>query len=379
MELKLWSNNHELYQVIQGSGKFNASLIQKETEIGSPEILVIDGNYVKIQDVILLEPALSEIGKVFFIMPPRMMNLDVEGIQSELPSVIFLAPRLTINQITEQIILSSHKDIILPERNIHVFFGADSKVGTTMTASSASEILAEQTDAKIGLLLLGSNPVHYFNGKSSEMSGLDSIKIKLFNGILTEEDLLKATIKTKRENLYVLSGPSNIQDIRYYQPEHAESLLTLAERCFDLVIVDAGCNVERGLCLGSVRMAHNRFLITTQQQHAKERFIRVSDQIFQPLQIDKQNFVGIVNKRVEGSITKKQIETTYGIKVISEIPYLDLKGWQAEIDQKTLLHYDQRYADEVKNVSRYIAETQKIPFRDVVQKGWKAKLSGWLK
>lgn len=375
MKLLLRSSSNDLFNSIHNSGRFE---IEKITEVRpfDSNILVVDGNDVDIA-VFTTTYAQNEVPtKTFYIMPAHMMQSNQEILQSDMPNVFFLAPRLTVNQITEQIILSSHDNVDLFERNIHVFYGADSKVGTTIIAQMNAEMIAEHTDQSVGLLLLGNNPVHYFEN-NGEVVGLDAVKMKLFNGLLTKEDLLKASLKNKKKNLTVIPGPATVQDKRYYQPEHAEKLLTLASKCFDVLIVDAGSDIERGLCIGAVRMAKSKFLVTTQQQNAKDEFLRNLDQVFTPLQIEARHFFCIVNKYVQGGIQKKQISGAYNMPVIGQVPYLDMQGWQAEIDHKSLLHYSQAGLNEsIIETAEFICDVQSVPFHAAKQKRF---FSRWIK
>lgn len=378
MKLQLFSENRNLLQSLQNSGKFVVTPIKDSKQIHEPDVLLLDGELVQIEECQLLSAEIKVGVLVFYIMTAQMMRYDMQEIQEHTPNVVFLPPRLTVNQITEQVILTSHKDVYSADRNIHVFFGADSKVGTTITATACAEVIAEHSNARVGLILLGSNPVHYINAKQVN-GGIDSIKIKLFNDILTEEDLIKACLQTKSDNLKVLFGPSNIPDLRYYHPEQAEILLTLASKCFDIVIVDAGCNVDRGLTLGAIRMAQRKYLVTTQQQNAKDRFSRTADQVFKMLQLDVKQFSCILNKKVEGSITSKQIESAYGMRVIAELSHMDLKGWQAEIDHNSLIHYETKYKEEISSLAQMICEGQNLPFHAGKPKTLLAKIGGWFK
>lgn len=376
MGLFLWSSSHDLFNALHQSGKFQVEKNEGGSSVGENDILVIDGNFIDFTEISLEYMKQVLTNKIFYIMPQHMMQVDVELLKKDMPNITFLPPRLTVNQVVEQIILSSHEGMEEQDRNIHLFYGADSKVGTTMIAQVNAELIAEYTDQKVCLLLMGNNPVHYFDSKS-DVGGIDTIKIKLFTDILTKEDLIKSSIKTKHENLIIIPGPANIQDRRYYQPEHAEKLIDLASKHFDMVIVDAGCDVERGLSVGAVRMAKSKFLVTTQQQNARDEFLRVADQVFKPLQIEKKHFFCILNKNIAGGLQSKQITAAYGMPVVGTVPYLDVKGWQAEIEHKSLLHYnDVSYYESIAETARFICELQSVKFTLEKKKGF---LTGWLK
>ncbi|PLT43524.1 hypothetical protein B8V81_5064 [Paenibacillus pasadenensis] len=207
---------------------------------------------------------------------------------------------------------------------------------------------------------------------------MDHLKFRLFNDILDSEEFKKAAYKGKYDNLFFVQGPSIISDLRYYQPRHVETIVRLAAADYDIILIDAGSNVERGLCIGALRSSPYRYAVTTQQAHVKDRFLRLADQIFLPMQIDRDTMQLIVNKHVPSNIRDKQIEEVYGAKILAEIPHLDFKGWQAEVETKTLLGQEPRYDAAVAAIAKTITERQEIPL-EAESMGIRAKLGRWMR
>jgi hypothetical protein len=94
-------------------------------------------------------------------------------------NISVLPPKLTDSQI-----LTRFCDLInLQERkinNVVVLFGADSKVGTTLTALSLAENLAVQSEGSIAFLNM-SGHISYSYIDIKDGKGLDSIRSKVFN------------------------------------------------------------------------------------------------------------------------------------------------------------------------------------------------------
>ena len=82
------------------------------------------------------------------------------------------------------------------------FFGADYSVGTTMTAQSTAEILAENRK-KVLLILASSNPLmDYFKTGDIINRSIDELRPSLRAENLTKEEVMNICYRTK--NLTVL-------------------------------------------------------------------------------------------------------------------------------------------------------------------------------
>ena len=106
--------------------------------------------------------------------------------------------------------------------------------------------------------------------KGSFTGDLDKIKLKLLTRVLDISDILSECMEF--DNLYVLSGVKNFIYRREYGMDDVEFLVNILSQNFDVVILDAGCNIESALCLGSLCATKNRYLITTPQSKSLTNF-----------------------------------------------------------------------------------------------------------
>jgi hypothetical protein len=214
------------------------------------------------------------------------------------------------------------------------------------------------------LILNDSMGTYYTNLRESEDICLDEIKVELFSNVLSPEKLLQTCVA--RGNLYILQAPRYLPDIRYFHPEHVEQLLDLAAQVCDLIVVDAGANYSLGLTIGTLRSVPHKYLVTTQQEKPRKKFERVEAQIFKTLQLRTSDFSIVVNKylREESNYSGKQIADLYKMTLAATPPHLEFQGWQAEIDRKTLIHYNNtEFNDQVGILAKMVAAQLKLPFQ----------------
>lgn len=304
---------------------------------------------------------------IFFYL---METLESDVVQFNITSIcktlrINLIPALlTANQISERIIKHVYPEVGFKNRNVVTFFGADSKVGTTMVSLCAAQKLALSTGAKILYIPLDDNSVDiYVRAPEHESVSLDALKVKLFNKLLTVDELLNSC---KKDNgLYILQGPTYLPDLKYYHPEHLEYILELVKDEMDLVIIDAGSNFERGMCVGALRATHLRYLVTTQQESPKRQFDRIESQILRALQIRVRDFFVVVNKYINevSQYSDDKVADLYKMTLACNLPNLDTLGWQAEIDNQSLLMYNHEgYDAQIQHLCQLIANQTGIPF-----------------
>jgi hypothetical protein len=99
---------------------------------------------------------------------------------------------------------------------------------------------------------------------------IDALKSRLESRLLSEDELTAHCLRAK--NLFVLGGVVNEEEERYYMPESAACLMDVAERAFDVVVVDSGSRLDNGLSFGALSYDANRFLVLTQQETALARW-----------------------------------------------------------------------------------------------------------
>lgn len=242
--------------------------------------------------------------------------------------------------------------------NLFSFHGADHKVGTTMTAQSAAELIsANHPNLKILLIAMnGRESAEYFR---EAPAGVDSVKFHIDNRMVSGEDFLKTC--THKGNFYIMSGISNEAEARYYYPDTAKYLLEEAAPEFDLVIADCGNDLDNGLATGALSVSGEVLLILAQQESSIRRYER-NRKLFDSLGIGISAF--IVNKYCE--------QDPYGLSYIAgrletareKFLKIDLAGYsrQAEMDHRTLLEYkNEAWLRDMTAVANYILNKTGFP------------------
>lgn len=149
-----------------------------------------------------------------------------------------------------------------------LFAGSDSKVGTTMTAQSVAEHIAT-AHRNHRVLLAG------FHGRSgTDYAGaatatLDQIRIPLEHGLLSRDALLDICRRNRRVSQ--LGGVSDRLERRRYGPEVPGRILDLLGGAFDVILVDAGNDLDDGLAVGAIRRADESVLLIAQRENALRR------------------------------------------------------------------------------------------------------------
>ncbi len=318
--------------------------------------LVVDNKYIPVNMFMnFIEKNIDNM-KYFYILSEENTPMAITLLKSK--GIIVIPPMLTekqmVNKIYQNLLGESHSE----NNNVVVFLGADSKVGTSMISQCIAEKLSSDNDIKVLLAVLDGQPgmdyIHY----NDNCVGIDTIKGKIAHQILSEEELENVCIKINR--LYILQGTQTIVNRAHYHPEHIETFLELASQAFDIVIVDAGCNVELGMTIGALNSTQHRCLVSTQQSTCLKHFKLVKDQILSKLNI--QDFVLIINKYMENNELpdKHELSRYYTAPIVAAVPYSEY-GWQAEIEQCSLLNFHELfYKDAISHITSFIEETLKI-------------------
>ncbi len=309
--------------------------------------------------------------KVFFIYFYDYDNNTLNNMQTicHLHGIELISGRCTDEEIVKTILKENFSEVN-ELSNVITFFGADNKVGTTMLSHSVAETLSANTDFSVGLLCLNNNPSREYL-KSDLDTGVDRLKIKLFNNILEEDELVQACIK-ESEGLYILPGVNYSPDVKLFHPEHVKKLIKMAANKFDLVVIDAGGNIDSGLAIASIQLAKIRYLIVTQQESVRKNYKRIESQVFNDLGIDVKQFMLVVNKYIRSEFTysSQQLSNLYGTILATVIPHADFYGWKAEIEQKTLLYYGlKNYNNQVDYLCKIISMQLKLPYRVETREG----------
>ncbi len=374
MKLSLMSNDSELQNAIERTGYFQLSIINHLQDVESSQVIVISDQEMSYNELYLALDSKDSLIKeqlIFYLLTDFYNDHMINNLisLSSMKNITIIPPKLTTSQIVERVMEKTFPDRNETRRNIITFFGADNKVGTTMVAHSTAEMLSKNIKGNIALLLLSGKPSTCYI-KRKEKIGLDDIKIKLMNNILTAEELIESCEK-EDNHLYILPGVEDLLDIRHYHPEHIDRLIQLAAERFQVVIIDAGSNIDSGLSIAAINATKNKYLVVTQQETTRKNYERIDGQVFRRLQINASDFMLIVNKYLKSNhiYSAKQIADLYNMTLAAYIPHLEFLGWQAEFDHKTLLHYDNEpYNQTIEQLSQLIASQVHIPFLNKIEK-----------
>jgi len=348
----LISNDLTLKQALEDTTSFDeVSIISSMDEVKKDfDVLIISDHKLSVNDIAVFYNQYSSVlnGKsVFYMLSNKYDGSIIDNVSSICASknIIVIPPKLTCNQIKDRIINKIFPGSAAGNRNIILFLGADHKVGTTMTSDVIAELLSENTNSKVLLMHLNSSPSIYYRKINDQYAyGLDNLKHKLLNRLLTADEIRDASIKVS-EKLYVLPGINNITDIKTYLPIDIEYLCDLASEIFNAIIIDAGSctrmDYHGGLTIAALNMAYKKYLVTTQQEISYIEYDRIENQLLNRLGVYSKDFFVVINKYVnETSIyTPSQVADRYGMLLAGVLPYLDLTGWQAEFDGRNLLNY----------------------------------------
>lgn len=287
---------------------------------------------------------------IFYLVSSENMFFNTKNILKQ-SNIIMIPPKHTEQKIVDFVCSRIFHNYHV-ENNIVVFFGADTKVGTTMIAQTVAEILAKKTGKKIFLGFMDGVPgADYFKG--SFPGNIDEIKLKLLNKVLNISDI--QTECKDFGNLFVLEGVKNFLYRREYEMSDVESFLNIVSDNFDAVILDAGCNIELALCLGSLAATKNRYLITTPQKKSLESFKSIHE-ILDKLLFD--SFSLIINKYSPDFEKPHEIAGKYNnYSLVGLLPFLE-NGWQAEAEKIPLYNYgDKKYCLKMEQLSIIIASS----------------------
>ncbi len=316
--------------------------------------------------------------KIFYLISSNYNVTQLNNLRIRLESmgVFCLPPKLTLNQILERFCQEINLDT-KSNKNVVAFFGADSKVGCTITALGVAESFAENTSCTIGFLNLQGHISYNYISENTDGYGLDNIKTKIFSSVLSEHELRSAMLC--RDNLYILPGVRTLTDFRYYNTRHVEFLVDLASRMFDIVIVDAGSNPNSGLFIGALNSTSNRYMVATQQESCYKSFEVLNEQLLKVLGIDTESFILVINRYngiFDNSLTYKLAKSNFGMTNAVILPNVNGVFWQTEVDHKTLRHYNNaEYNDMLNKLNKIIAGQLSVEYKDTLSSQKKKRFS----
>lgn len=325
--------------------------------------------------------SLIDVITVFYLvsMDNYHLKLKEDLIQK---GIIMIPPRLTENQIVERVCANSLNGLMIP-KNIVVFYGIDGKVGVSQIAQSVATRLAKHSDCKVFLGHFNErNSMDYMKISSREHS-LDRLRVKINNKVATKKELLDICVK--RDNLYMMGGANSILERRYYHPRHVEYILDKLSQEFDILLIDAGSNIEQGLTFGALNSTNIRYLVATQNSIAIKYYEKLHEEVLKQWGITQP--MVIINKYLidSGLYTSTNIAKLCNGKLLCELPYLEW-GLLAEKEERCLVHTEDNdfktgIDDIITDIAlqanlEYTPSDKDIGFLERLFKGFSSKVKG---
>lgn len=363
--IQLICNDIELYNAFNNSGLFNSVSIGGILEINKQyDNLVVSDRIVGFNDLLnsYSEGALKA-SKVFYLLSYSQNESQLNSMKIVLKAknIYVVPPKLTDQQILDRVC----QDLAIDKssnNNVITFFGADSKVGTTITAQGVAECLADNTVLKVGFLNLSGQPSYNYV-PDTDSFGLDIIITKIFNFVLSADELRSAMVP--KGNLYILPSVKTLTDLRFYKPKHVEYLINLATGIFDIVIVDAGYYPNSGLYIGAINSTKTRYMISTQQDACQAAFALTRDQLFKVLEIDSGSIMLVVNRysdEIDLPNTYKLADEVYKMIHAAFLPNVPGAFWKTEREKRTLRGFDAYYDAQLNELVKVIAAQLNIEY-----------------
>jgi len=319
------------------------------------DILIADENHVTIESLIKhieKNPRMSTIKYIYILLKE---SSEVKSVLLKNKGVEVIPPGLSREQVASKVKKILYGEGHEKRNNSIIFFGADSKVGTSMIAHSVAEKLSENRDIKVLLAFLDGSPGLDYTRKCEHEQSIDTVRAKIINHILSNNELMGTCLR--RDGLYILPGTQSIVYRRYYHPEHIEALMEQLAEAFDVVIVDGGSNIELGMTVGALNSTNHKFLVCTQQRTCLRHFKQIQSQVLSKLEIN--DFCLIINKYFSNGQLPDRFQLTeeYGAPHICSVPYSEF-SLQAEIEGRTIHKFhDPGYKEAINQITSIIGES----------------------
>lgn len=252
--------------------------------------------------------------------------------------------------------------------NVYVFHGADSKAGTTMVCQSVAEYIASNNKhIKVMLISMHGRPGTDYADRVGE--SIEGIRLHLDNKLLNAEKLIEECKWT--DNLHIIGGIESIEQVRNYRPDMAAYLLDSLAGAFDLILVDAGNDIDNALAVGALEQIKERYCIITQQESMLKRYEK-KEPLFERLGISFSSY--IVNKHTSSDIYDlRYIEKRLNLTP-ERLVKVGMSGYErlAESERRTLLHYkSEEFCNDIHNLSnRVLYKARMTPIKDGRKKRW---------
>jgi len=359
------SKNENLKKEIDKSGFFERVDIKENLDINRIsmyDILIVDSESIAYEKYLNAIPEIiKRVESNYFISCNEdIYSNSVRTLGSY--GIIVIPPHLTENQINQRICMLSVEGF-KGKNNVISFFGAGPCVGSTMISQAVSSAISKHTDKRVIYISLDSEEAMGYLNINTNGAGLNTIKEKLINNLLTIEEFNLSCVKN--ESLYILPGEVDLKNVRHYHPEHIEKLIEFAKESFDLVVINAGSSVN-GMSIGALNSCDTKFLITTQSTKNDIYFSKLMNQVFNSIGINNEDFLLIVNKYIDHSDYKDAMELskTYSIPLVSVIPMVDYSlSFFAEYKGDSLYDSDLNFKNSINQLSISICKEIGLDFK----------------
>lgn len=359
MKLTLLANDGELFRAFEGSSFFREVI--RLDNIEGQDLATIETDVLVVSDGLLDVNNLSSCRreanqKIFYLVSNKKDEEQIKAIRAVCDSydIVTVPNKLVTKQIVEYV-----ERTLFPKayekKKVAVFLGADSKVGTTMISQSVAETIARNSNLKVGFFVLADKKN---NNYMEEANSIDAVKGEIKSDLLTRDHI--SEIMLQKDNLYFLSGVSNLLGIRDYKPENIEPFISLASELFDVVIIDAGSNLDNGLSLAALKYTNNIFMVTSQAPASKNQFAVISS-IMNNLMFKQESFMLIINKYIDNKSlfsSAKEIADYYKMLLAGTVSYIGLghESLLPELEKKTFNDFAIKdFEREISHVSRIVA------------------------
>lgn len=258
------------------------------------------------------------------------------------------------------------------------FFSSTSATGTTSTVLSVAMALQQNSELRIGVLLLnvldeGSDFVE------KPISYIDELKPLLAGKGLDSSDDFVSKFTRVGKQLYILQGNRNRRIERQYQTEEIHYLIDRATKEFDIVLIDGGSHFDNVLSIVSLERGSRIQMVLTQSPKVVRRFNQLYEQILHPLGTRKDSINFIINGHQDKTyiLPVKHIAQELNIKNYTLVSHFD-KASLAEIENKIVYEIaDSKYRDSITSIAKELCKEFALGWIQTdTKKGFKGFFSG---
>lgn len=148
------------------------------------------------------------------------------------------------------------------------FMGADHRCGTSMIAQCIAESIAStRRDLEIVLIHTEAKKGDEYTPMINE--SMDKLRPYLCQKLVDVDELARSSKYHK--NLSIVGGAGDYQSSTKYNQEDVSYFLDHCLDKYDIVICDAGSEIEHGLCMGSILSSDDLYIVCTQRESAFRR------------------------------------------------------------------------------------------------------------